>query len=268
MDYSFSKLLNSGVVGNDGALSVTVPERWMQGRSTYGGLSAALCLKAAYQASDSLPPLRSAQVSFIGPMGAPLIIKPELLRQGRSVAFVGVDAFELTSGAPKLATRTVFAFGEARKSQFDEHHLPAPTDLPAPEEAPRLFPKGFGPGFAQHFEPKLARGGLPVSGSDINEHFLWIRHEDKEASDMPALLAIADMPPPAMFPKFTAPAPMSSMTWHINILDDQPTTDDGWWLVRTEAENAKDGYSSQDMTLWNLGGVPVLSMCQSVTIFT
>jgi hypothetical protein len=49
-----------------------------QGRTTYGGCSAALCLEAAKRllrdqrhssGAAELPPLRSAQVAFVGPAG-------------------------------------------------------------------------------------------------------------------------------------------------------------------------------------------------------
>ncbi|MGD9799873.1 MAG: acyl-CoA thioesterase domain-containing protein, partial [Parvularculaceae bacterium] len=44
-----------------------VADNWLQGRTVYGGMTAALCLEAAQRAVPGLPPLRSAQVSFIGP---------------------------------------------------------------------------------------------------------------------------------------------------------------------------------------------------------
>jgi len=48
-----------------------LPDSWLQGRTAYGGLTAALALAAAQQSgSEGLPPLRSAQVSFIAPVSA------------------------------------------------------------------------------------------------------------------------------------------------------------------------------------------------------
>ena len=44
---------------------VPVPETWPQGRTAYGGLTAALSVVAARQAvGDDAPPLRSAHFAF------------------------------------------------------------------------------------------------------------------------------------------------------------------------------------------------------------
>lgn len=247
----------------DGVFTVTIPDNWMQGRTTYGGLTAALSLEAILKSFPDLPPLRSAQISFIGPAGGQVEVAPTLLRQGKSVTFAGADLI----GAKGLAARSVFAFGADRPSRFDENHMPTP-DLPDPEECEIFLPEGMGPPFAEHYEQYLAKGGRPMSGSSAHDHFIWVRHRDRQALSISALLALADMPPPAMMPKFTEPAPVSSMTWHLNFLSAAPVTDDGWWLLQSRAENASAGYSSQDMLVWNYKMQPVIAGRQSVAIFT
>ena len=63
------------------------------------------------------------------------------------------------------------------------------------------------------------------------------------------------MLPPASCSLFAQPAPVSSATWHLNVLDTQPTAfPGGWWLLRTRNEHAQLGYSSQDMELWGASG--------------
>ncbi|HBS34108.1 MAG TPA: thioesterase family protein, partial [Parvularcula sp.] len=56
-------------------------------------------------------------------------------------------------------------------------------------------------------------------------------------------------------------------TWGLNFLTDHPTTEDGWWLLESRAENAAEGYSSQDMFVWSRKGEPVIAGRQSVAIF-
>ena len=67
-----------------------------------------------------------------------------------------------------------------------------------------------------------------------------------------------------MFKEF---APISSMTWMVNMLTDKPQSKDGWWLLQSRAENAAQGYTSQDMLVWTSDGEPVIAGRQSVTIF-
>ena len=246
-----------------GSFRGRVDGNWLQGRTFYGGLTAALCLEGALNTFSGLPPLRSAQISFIGPAEGEASVKAEILRRGKSVTFVGADL----SGEGGLAARAVFAFGAARMSMFNRHFTPAP-DLPGPDESGFFFPPGIdGPLFARNFDVRLARGGAPMTSSAEHDHFLWVRHRDPMAISMAALLALADMPPPAMTPMFPAPARISSITWGLNFLTDHPTTEDGWWLLESRAENAAEGYSSQDMFVWSRKGEPVLAGRQSVAIF-
>jgi acyl-CoA thioesterase len=258
---TYSTLIDS-VSFVDGRLSLTIPDAWMQGRTTYGGLSAALCLEAALQTFPDLPPLRSAMVAFIGPAGGAVEGRARLLRRGKSVTFVEADV----TGDKGIATRCVFAFGDARASALEQSFTPMPT-LPAPEDCAPLMPEGLEPAFTQHFDTRLASGARPISGSSEHDLSLWVRHKQHGGDSLSALLALADIPPPAVFAMFTAPAPISSMTWMVNFLTDRPATRDGWWLLQSRADNASQGYSSQDMLVWNRDGELVIAGRQSVAIF-
>jgi acyl-CoA thioesterase len=258
---TYSTLIDSASFVED-RLSLTIPEAWMQGRTTYGGLSAALCLETALQSFADLPPLRSATITFIGPAGGPVEGRAKLLRRGKSVTYVEADV----STDQGLATRCVFAFGGARPSALDQSFTPAPA-LPAPEQCEAFMPEGVGPAFARHFDTRLAKGARPITGAREHDIFVWVRHNEESGETLPALLALADMPPPAVLPMFTAPAPISTMTWMVNVLTDRPATRDGWWLLQSRADNASQGYSSQDMLVWNRDGALVIAGRQNVAIF-
>jgi acyl-CoA thioesterase len=261
MQTAFVALMN-GLARRDGRYAGVIPEDWMQGRTTFGGLAAAYCLQGALRAFPQQAPLRSAQVAFVGPAGGPVEIETAVLRAGRAVTFLGADLF----AGKSIATRALFAFGESRSSAFDRIFTQAPS-VPAPEDCDPFFDAAFEPAFARHFENRLAKGGRPVSGSPEHDHYVWVRHRDEQATSIAALLALADMPPPAMMPMFTEFAPISSITWMVNFLTSAPRTRDGWWLLQFRAENASGGYSSQDMMVWNRDGAPVIAGRQSVAIF-
>ncbi len=63
------------------------------------------------------------------------------------------------------------------------------------------------------------------------------------------------------------PAPLSSLTWQVNLLTPTPTTTDGWWLLSAQTHYAAHGSSSQVMRMWNAAGVLVAEGMQSVAIF-
>jgi len=262
MNPSFSELLNSLKQTGEQQSSVNVSDNWMQGRTTYGGMSAALCYQAVVNNHPDLPPLRSAQINFIGPVGGNVSVTTKVMRQGRSVTYVSAEMM----GEKGLATQAVFCFGTSRESRLDQDFTSTPK-VPGVEDSADFFDSDFGPSFASNYDCMLAKGGHPVSGSDAFEHFIWVRHKDSKANDLAALIGIADMPPPAVLPMFKEFAPISSMTWMMNFLKEDVSTEDGWWLMRSAAEHARNGYSSQDMQVWNKAGELVVAARQNVAVF-
>jgi len=262
MNPSFSELLGSLTQVAEQQSLITVTDNWMQGRTTYGGMSAALCYQAVVNDFPDLPPLRSAQINFIGPVGGEVSVSTKIMRQGRSVAYLCAEM----TGEKGLATQAVFCFGARRESRMNENFSSTPK-VPSIEDSSNFFDSDFGPSFAKNYDCLLAKGGHPISGSDAHEHFIWVRHKDKQANDLAALIGIADMPPPAVLPMFKEFAPISSMTWMMNFLKEDIHTEDGWWLVRSAAEHARNGYSSQDMQVWNKAGDLVIAARQNVAVF-
>ncbi|MEM1391634.1 MAG: thioesterase family protein, partial [Pseudomonadota bacterium] len=209
----YTDLIKSISLSENGALKLTIPETWMQGRTTYGGLTAAFCFEATRGVVDDLP-VRSAQVAFVGPVGGDVMVTPKLLRRGKNTAFVSVD---LTAEDAVMA-QCIFAFGKSRQSQLDFAHVAMP-EVPDPETAASFFREGPRPGFTQNFNMKGVLGDPPMSGSDQPAIGLWLRNKDEATpTDATAVLAIADCPPPAALSMQHTPAPISSMTWMAEFL--------------------------------------------------
>ena len=243
----------------DGGWRGAIPDTWLQGRTSYGGLSAALALHAAQLSEPDLPPLRSALVAFIGPLSGEVTIRPTKLRRGRNAVFIQAD-IESDAG---LGLRATFVFMNAVVSRVDYETGTAP-DFPRPGPDDTTY-KGENSGFfIQNFE-MLDRRDASVGPV---EWLRWLRLQDREGLDpMVELMAVADCLPPAAFKLLGGPAPVSSMTWQLNILGPHPATTDGWWLLRADARYAKGGSSSQDMMIWNADGRVVAEQMQSVAIF-
>lgn len=241
--------------------TANVTDDWRQGRTTYGGLSAALCLEAALKVAPDAPPLRSGQFAFVGPAAGELSIRTEVLRRGKSTLFMGVDLI----GEQGLATRAILTFGTARESRLSHVDLPASPSV-APDQAPDFFPVGGGPNFTQQFEFKTA-GGTPIGRPGPPDFLVWIRHKDPAARSLAALIALADALPPAAITLFPERAPISTMTWSLDVLAEAPTEDDGWRLMKSRADTALEGYSAQDMAVWSSDGTPLIVARQNVAVF-
>ncbi|MFN7055266.1 acyl-CoA thioesterase [Hyphomonas sp.] len=257
----FSQLLAASTE-TGGIRQTAIPETWMQGRTAYGGLTAALCLDAARSLAPDLP-VRAVQVAFVGPVNGTVSCRAEVLRRGKNTVFASARM----TGEDGILAEAILTFGASRASSLSFAHLPAP-DVADPGDVPPYFRNHQGPAFAQNFDMLIAGGAPPMSGASEADVSIWMRHKDEAAAtDAVALLALADAPPPAAMSMFTAPGRISSMTWMAEFLTDDIRTEDRWFLARHTAQTAMDGYSSQAMMLWNSKREPVMIGRQTIALF-
>ena len=256
--HSLRQILDSFEPGDDGH-KVSIPSTWMQGRTAYGGISSVIGLHAAMQSEDDLPPLRSAQISFIGPLAGEVAVSTKLLRRGRTAAFIQSDIV----GEKGLGLRAVWVFMRALDSEVDYAHHDAPDIGPPPSGELRSGPPEF---FTCNFEYAEKRNpdeeGLP-------RFTRWMRLKAREGLDpMIELIAMGASLPPAAVALQSRGAPVSSINWFVNVLTPEPQTEDGWWLVQTDSDMARHGNSSQYNGLWASDGTPVAAGMQSVALFS
>lgn len=252
----------AAIATTESGFSAHVTDDWKQGRTTYGGMSAALCVEAAQRAFPEAPPLRSAQFAFVGPAAGELTISVKALRQGKSTLFAAVDLV----GEQGVATHGTLTFGAARESHLAHVEVPCPSVAPPDQLEPFHKNPEMAPGFVRQFDFRVAGGGRPGSG-DPPEYLLWIRHRDPAATSLSALVALADAPPPPAMTLFKTFGPISTMTWSLDVVGLPDADDDGWRLLRTRAETIGDGYSTQEMHLWDAKGRPLILARQNVAVF-
>ncbi len=242
----------------EGGWRGAVPENWLQGRTAYGGFSSALALTAAHRVAPDLPPLRSAQIAFVGPLSGTVTVSAALLRRGRNAAFITA---EVTSEAG-LGLRATFVFMREIESAH-RHHAIATPDFARPSPGDRTY-GGNGPiAFIRNFELLDRREGIGAA-----EWLRWVRLVEREGLHPEVeLIAIADCLPPAALKLIRQPVPLSSMTWQLDLTTAAPATDDGWWLLRAETGHLASGSSTQAMAIWNADGMSVAQQIQSVAIF-
>jgi acyl-CoA thioesterase len=224
-------------------------------------MTAALAWAATTRLLPDLPPLRSVQAAFVGPASGRLTLAPEILRQGKSATTIGVDV----RSEAGLAARLTFFCGAARPSKVAHERVEAP-EAPPPETLPAVLGRGQGPTFAANFDIRHVSGGLPFSGGSP-EFAMWARLERHEGTDpLVALLALADVLPPAAMPVFPEFGVISSLSWSFD-LDRLPVDAGAWYLCRATSESTADGYSRQAMDLFDASGCRLLAGRQTVAIF-
>jgi acyl-CoA thioesterase len=243
----------------DGSFACNLPDSWRQGRTAYGGFTAAVAYNAARNIEAQLPPLRSAQIAFIGPVGGTLHARATMLRRGKSSAFV--EARVTSDG--ELAMLGTFLFMAERPSPVNLAP-PAAPNVPTPENAEPAM-RGKGPAYRSQLE---FRHAAAVQDRGKPELLRWVRLREREGIDLASeLLLIADALPAGILPLFEIPPIISSANWTMHVHGADIATHDGWWLVQAKAESALGGISNQLMSVWNRAGKAVLSSSQTVSYF-
>ncbi|MEM9102257.1 MAG: thioesterase family protein [Pseudomonadota bacterium] len=250
--------------------SARLIESWLQGRTGFGGLQAALACCALRQSVESQRPLRSLLTSFIGPsQEGELIIACDELRRGKSATWA--EAKILQEG--NLCSTFQGCFGEERVSEIQVSAKALPTQLSAEESKLLPFIPGVTPNFIQHFDLRWAFGDVPFSGSSQSEMGAWVRFKEISEISEFHLIAMMDLLPPAVLPMFKSVRPISSLTWQLQLLDNSlelSKTDiktDDWWFFHVFALAAGHGYSQQQATLYSPHGQAVAISQQSVAVF-
>jgi acyl-CoA thioesterase len=248
----FSRVLASITTAGDGRLEVVVPPDWLQGRTVFGGMQMAIAVRGmrAVMPHDSAGlPLRSVQMTFVGPLGGgePIRLQPVLLRRGRSTTHARCDLLQHDA----VGCSAIGIFGVARASQF-VHEMPAPDPGKRPQDvAEATMPASRAPQFIEHFEARWAVGAVPFSGYAEPHSMIYARLRDRECEAEDALLALADVIPTPVLSMLTQPTPASSLSWMIEVLRDPARLDlHDWCLIDTEVRAGTDGYLSQTSVLY------------------
>jgi acyl-CoA thioesterase len=258
----FSEVLNS--VRRDGdAWIAAISEDWLQGRSTFGGLQAALAVQVMRELLPGDAPLRSLQVAFIAPVPAGTVrMSAKILRQGKNVTQVEARLLD----GDETACLVIGVFGAARESML--HVLPA---QPAAEAMAKPYVLQYKPGllpaFTQHFDARWLRGGLPFSASKQTAQVVEVGLKDDGVAAEAQVIAFADFIPPVALSMLDRPAPGSSLSWMLELFADSRGLPLQGWRIDAELQAAQDGYTSQQVMLWGPNGEPVALSRQSMVVF-
>lgn len=256
-----SVLMNRCTGAAGSATIDAVGDDWMQGRSVFGGLQAAVALRAMRSLVPDVP-LRALQMTFVAPVGPrDLRASARVLRAGKNVtqveARVGTDDDTLAL--------VVAVFGAPRDSIVRRELAPRP---PVPAGSPVPFLAGVWPSFVQHFDMVLIDGAPPFADARIDRAVYRLGLRDSGNTSESHLLAFADLMPPVAMSWMPQPVPGSSVTWMLEILDPAFEAEplDGW-CVDARMIAARDGYTNQSTTIYAPSGTAVALSRQSMMVF-
>ncbi|GAA0347861.1 acyl-CoA thioesterase II [Bowmanella denitrificans] len=247
--------------------SITVAKSWTQGRTLFGGLSAALLYTAARQQVRSDSILRSLTTNFIGPLlpDTPFHIETEVLREGKNVTQVIAKAIQ----NQQVAVFSQVCFGIARASKIQventrQHNMPLPAKPKFIPQIPKVTPK-----FLQHVDLALIDGGMPFTGKKQSNTYGWMRFSQPPAKMTDAhLITLIDAWPPTILQMLRWPAPASTMSWNLEFVHPhQPVAPTDWFAYQADTRQAADGYCHSEASIWDTQGELVAISRQIITVF-
>lgn len=245
---------------------IQIPATWGQGRATYGGLVGALLLARMLGEIGADRVLRSATVSFVGPVAAgDAALSVEVLRRGKSA----VQAQARLIQAGQVQAVLLASFGQPRDSHIvvePIHH--APTFAPASTLPAMPYVDGVMPEFFQHMDLRWAKGSMPFSAA-APDFAGWMRFNNPiDQFGVVHLLALIDCWPPAVLPMYRSPAPASSLAWTVEFvhIPSQMHAED-FWQYRVQTDVARQGYAHTEAHIWAANGDLIAISRQTVAVF-
>lgn len=241
-----------------------IDEGWLQGRSVFGGLQAALGMAAIRAQVPDAPALRTLQTTFIAPLPAGAIrIEARLLRAGRAAMHAEARLYD----GDQLACLIVAVCGASRPSSLSIAIPDIVAQRPPEASAELPFVPGIAPAFLKHLRMRWAEGSFPFCGGKAARTQVWAEIREAPEIDESVLLALADSIPSPVLSTMTRPVPASSMTWTLELLHPHLTCAATPWLMDARVDAASDGYGAQTATLCDGSGRPVALSRQSIVIF-
>lgn len=247
--------------------SLTIGKDWAQGRTVFGGLSAAILASAMSKEVTDARPLRILNISFI----APLLVEQEAsitvehLRDGKNVTQMQARLYQ--NG--QVCVQAVACFAQDRSSNIAIDHQLS-FDLPPPKKS-KFMPliPGVTPKFLKHVQLNFEQGQLPFTGSKVSNIAGWMKFKKapKELS-VAHWIALADAWPPTVLQMLRWPKPASTLSWQIEILEPHlEIANDAWLGMDAMTKQAGEGYVHTEAHVWSETGHLLMLSRQCDTVF-
>ncbi|MCQ8878507.1 thioesterase family protein [Pseudoalteromonas shioyasakiensis] len=264
-------LKNAAKIGNMPAndqskASMQFPANWCQGRTAFGGLSAALLYQAMRQRIEPSRRLLSLSTNFVGPLLADsdFSLQVEVLREGKSSTQVLAKAIQ--NDQVSVIVQACFA-----KSRPSGINVPVSKKMQLKPVDPRYtlpFQSGAMPEFFQHVDLCPQQGAMPFAGADTSHLGGWMRlkHNTSELNEA-HIIALTDAWPPTLLQMFKQPAPASSMSWYLEFVQAPQLDSQSWLGFEAITHHCKDGYGLEDGCIWSESGELIALTRQTVALF-
>jgi acyl-CoA thioesterase II len=245
----------------------SIPKDWSQGRTVFGGLSAAMLYSAAnaYIEQDRL--LRSMSTNFVGPLrfDAPFNIHVEIVREGKNVSQLQSRAVQ--DGNNCVVVQLCFAKARSSKTAVENtqtHGMSLPNKAKFIPQIPKVTPK-----FLRHYDISIDSGGMPFTGNKSSHYYGWMRFTKPPKEITQAhVISMLDAWPPTLIQQLRWPAPASTVSWNLEFIYPHRTVEPtDWFAYKEDTRQAADGYGHTEATVWDTHGEVIALSRQTIAVF-
>ncbi len=246
---------------------LVIPKTWGQGRTAFGGISAAMLYTAVKQQVTNNSVLRSITTNFVGPLSleTPFSIEVTLLRSGKNVSHYTAHAIQ----DGKNCVFSQACFGVARQSGIrvdtnDLHNMPLPNKAKFIPQIPKVTPK-----FLRYFDLAIEEGGIPFTRKkDSHYHgFMRFKQPPRQITDA-HIITMIDAWPPTLLQMMKLPAPASTVSWNLEFIHPhKPVSPSDWFAYKAHTRQAADGYGHTEATIWDKDNEVIAISRQTVAVF-
>lgn len=246
---------------------VVIPASWAQGRTVFGGLSAALLCDAVLQGVDPVRRLRYLKVGFLRPLETEQPFRIEMKEKSAGGTVIVRSAQIVQEDIIRVAVEANFITELKSAIQIRTFRPPRLKPWNA-ESAMRMRGPGF-PAFTQYIDFRTTTEGLPFQGHEVPELGGWMRFETApETFAEPHLVCLIDAWPPAPVPYYDHIVPLSSINWTIHFAEPLDGVHGDQLLGYLARVNYFDnGYGSSSADIWAPDGRLLAKSYQTFVIY-
>lgn len=238
---------------------------WGQGRTTFGGLTAAILYQRIRNEVDEERQVRSFDINFVRPLEAlkPYEVDIQTLADGKTAtikrAYLIQDGKLRATATANFLRKIESSVTINRFTVPDMHSLEKSTD----------FLRHDVPDFFQHFEIKIGTSAHPFSGQETPSLGGWMRFKEAPEKISEAhLICMIDAWPPTASPNYEGFKPLSTMSWGIHFT--APTTalnPESHIGYHSEVNFSEHGVSSSTAQVWDENGSLLANSTQTNIIY-
>lgn len=248
----------------DGRFEANLDRGWWVFRGPHGGYLSAIILRAITETVDADDrAVRSFTTHFVAPpQEGPVEIVTNVERAGRSITFVSARVVQ--DGRTMATSQAAFS---RSWSGMEYDYAPRPDIAPPEDLAPMPSDSDLLPAFVRNFDMRWGIGPFPYSGEEDTTIGGWLRLNEPQPADAPAVACMLDAWAPAILPRAQEPvvAPTIDITMHFRSPLPVDAADEDFFLFRMTSRVSRDGLFEEDGDLWASSGT-LIAQCRQLAI--